>query len=109
MKIHRLILIAMLFITSYPLYSQTVRGKIVDADNQPLPYANVVLLSLPDSAFVTGTVSDEQGVFSLPAHEAGGLLRISSIGYTTAISRVRFRIWASSDWSLMRNCWAKWW
>ena len=33
MKIHRLILIAMLFITSYPLYSQTVRGKIVDADN----------------------------------------------------------------------------
>lgn len=37
MKIHRLILIAMLFITSYPLYSQTVRGKIVDADNQPLP------------------------------------------------------------------------
>lgn len=84
MKIHRLILIAMLFITSYPLYSQTVRGKIVDADNQPLPYANVVLLSLPDSAFVTGTVSDEQGVFSLPAHEAGGLLRISSIGYTTA-------------------------
>ena len=84
MKIHRLILIAMLFITSYPLYSQTVKGKIVDADNQPLPYANVVLLSLPDSAFVTGTVSDEQGVFSLPAHEAGGLLRISSIGYTTA-------------------------
>ena len=58
MKIHRLILIAMLFITSYPLYSQTVRGN--------------------------GTVSDEQGVFSLPAHEAGGLLRISSIGYTTA-------------------------
>ena len=28
MKIHRLILIAMLFITSYPLYSQTVKGKI---------------------------------------------------------------------------------
>lgn len=33
MKIHRLILIAMLFITSYPLYSQTVKGKIVDTDN----------------------------------------------------------------------------
>lgn len=84
MKIHRLILIAMLFITSYPLYAQTIKGKIVDADNQPLPYANVVLLSLPDSAFVIGTVSDEQGVFSLPAHKGDQLLRISSIGYATA-------------------------
>ena len=31
--------------------AQTVKGKLVDESNHPLPYANVVLLSLPDSAF----------------------------------------------------------
>ena len=32
-----------------------------------MPYANVVLLSLPDSTFVTGTISGEDGVFTLEA------------------------------------------
>ena len=33
------------------LPAQTYTGKVTDEKNQPLPYANVVLLSLPDSAF----------------------------------------------------------
>lgn len=41
--------------------AQTVKGKLVDESNHPLPYANVVLLSLPDSAFVSGTISGEDG------------------------------------------------
>ena len=43
--------------------AQTVKGKLVDESNHPLPYANVVLLSLPDSAFVSGTISGEDGLF----------------------------------------------
>ena len=35
------------------LQAQTLTGKLIDEKNQPLPYANIVLLSLPDSAFVT--------------------------------------------------------
>ena len=39
------------------LSAQTISGKLIDENSQPLPYANVVLLSLPDSAFVNGTIS----------------------------------------------------
>ena len=48
-----------------------------------MPYANVVLLSLPDSAFVTGTISGEDGTFSLNTIPPHQIIRISSIGYAT--------------------------
>lgn len=65
------------------LFAQTVSGKLVDEENKPMPYANVVLLSLPDSAFVTGTISGEDGTFSLNATPPHQIIRISSIGYAT--------------------------
>ena len=66
------------------LAAQTVSGKLVDENNRPLPYANVVVLSLPDSAFVSGTVSGEDGTFALPVAGENRLVKISSIGYVTA-------------------------
>lgn len=60
---------------------QNYNGKVVDADNQPVPYANVVMMSLPDSAFVCGTVSDVDGNFALECNKTGDLLRVSSIGF----------------------------
>ena len=68
--------------------AQTFTGKVVDEKSQPLPYANVVLLSLPDSAFVTGTVSDESGAFILRSEKPDLLLRVSSIGYATLYNKV---------------------
>ena len=65
------------------LQAQTLTGKLLDEKNQPLPYANIVLLSLPDSAFVTGSVSAEDGTFRLNAACNNRLIRISSIGYAT--------------------------
>ena len=43
----------------------TVTGKVIDEQQQPVPYANIVLLSLPDSTFVAGSISNEEGAFSL--------------------------------------------
>ncbi|MCF0159242.1 MAG: TonB-dependent receptor [Bacteroidaceae bacterium] len=41
-------------------------------------------MSLPDSVFIDGTVSDENGRFDLPvAIKRGELLRISAVGYVT--------------------------
>lgn len=65
------------------LSAQTVSGKLVDENRQALPYANVVLLSLPDSAFVAGTVSGEDGTFALETTSGNQLVKISSIGYKT--------------------------
>ena len=65
------------------LSAQTITGKLVDEQNQPLPYANIVLLSLPDSAFVNGTISGEDGTFTLEATSKEQIIKISSIGYGT--------------------------
>lgn len=65
------------------LFAQRVSGKLIDENSQPLPYANVVLLSLPDSAFVSGTISGENGTFTLEATSQNQLVKISSIGYKT--------------------------
>lgn len=74
----------LLLFTSVATYGQsTYTGKITDEKNVPLPYANVVALSLPDSAFVAGTTTDLQGNFKLEQVKEGQLIRISSIGYVT--------------------------
>ena len=85
----RLLSLLMCCCISLATFAQTFTGKVVDEKSQPLPYANVVLLSLPDSAFVTGTVSDESGAFTLKANPTNLLLRVSSIGYATIYNKVR--------------------
>ena len=36
-------------------------GRVLDEKGEPMPFVNVVLLSLPDSAFVQGATTDAQG------------------------------------------------
>lgn len=68
-----------------PMMGQTtLRGKIVDEKNCPIAYANLVLLSLPDSTFVQGTVSEMDGKFAFASTAVEtGVIRISCIGYST--------------------------
>ena len=71
------------------LSAQTVSGILIDEKEKPLPFANVVLLSLPDSAFVSGTISGEDGSFTLEATSENQIVRISSIGYNTVYKSIR--------------------
>lgn len=66
------------------LIAQNITGKVVDEKLQPLEFANVVLLSLPDSAFVEGTISNQAGDFILATNGKKGVIRVSSVGYATA-------------------------
>ena len=78
------------------LSAQTVSGKLIDENSQPLPYANVVLLSLPDSAFVSGTISGEDGAFTLDATSQNQIVKISSIGLSCSSYRMHnnwVRLW----------------
>ena len=68
-------------------HTQNINGRIIDENVQPLPFANVVLLSLPDSTFVQGAVSDINGQFSIKAKQAQGLLKVSSIGYLLYVGK----------------------
>ena len=60
-----------------------VGGKVTDENGQPMAFVNVVLLSLPDSTFVQGAVTDEQGHFKIVTSTNEGLFKVSSIGYET--------------------------
>lgn len=60
-----------------------VNGKVIDENGEPMPFVNVVMMSMPDSAYVQGGITDEQGVFNLTALQNGGLVKISYIGYQT--------------------------
>ncbi|MFV0266502.1 MAG: hypothetical protein ACK5HT_05140, partial [Draconibacterium sp.] len=54
--------------------------------NEPIPYANVVLYALPDSLFVTGTISNDAGQFFIEQPDvANGYLKVSYMGYEPAI------------------------
>lgn len=61
-------------------------GRVVDTEtHQPVGYAAVRLLSLPDSALIVGGVSKDDGKFSLStnvSHNKKLLLHVSFIGYT---------------------------
>lgn len=60
---------------------QTITGRVQTRSGEPLAYANVVLLSMPDSTFVKGAVTVDDGTFSLEARCNGGIIRVSSVGY----------------------------
>ncbi|MDE5650368.1 MAG: carboxypeptidase-like regulatory domain-containing protein [Duncaniella sp.] len=62
------------------LSAQVLTGKVVGADKEPLPFANVVLLK--DSTFVNGVITDDRGEFLFDQHSASAnRIKISMTGY----------------------------
>lgn len=84
--------IAFLFITSVLTVSNTygqtksvtLSGIIKDsASKATIPYANVVVKSTKDNSLIAGTVSNEEGFFTISNITSGNYtLEINSIGYT---------------------------
>ena len=60
-----------------------LKGRLVDAENQPVAYANIALFSLADSSLIGGGVSNEAGRFVIPCGAEQAQVRISYIGYKT--------------------------
>jgi len=58
-------------------------GHVIDEKGEPMPFVNVVLLSLPDSAFVQGAMTDMDGVFKIVTDVNEGLFKVTSVGYQT--------------------------
>lgn len=83
-----LLLIASLFGISSLAQTKTVTlsGMVKDkSSHTPLSYVNIVLAAEKDSAFVSGTISNEEGRFSISNIKPGNYyLEFSFIGYRTA-------------------------
>ncbi len=64
-------------------FAQTqIKGKVTDENNNPVPFASIILLSLPDSSFLAGNLCNENGHFEvqIPAVDSF-FLEISSLGF----------------------------
>ena len=79
----RLILFSLICLVAIASTAQGISGRVIDEQAQPMPFANVVLVSRADSAFIAGAVTKDDGTFSLNTDKQDGLLKVSSIGYIT--------------------------
>ena len=63
--------------------STKMMGRIVDAHHQSVDFANVVLLNVSDSTFITGGVTNENGQFVIPCEARKAIVKVSCVGYQT--------------------------
>ena len=59
-------------------------GRIVDIHHRPVDFANVALLNVRDSSFITGGVTNENGQFVIPCEARKAIVKVSCVGYHTA-------------------------
>ena len=59
------------------------KGKVVDEEGNPVPYANVAVLSKSDSTVVCGVVTQEDGTFNIVTNETDGIMMVAMLGYKT--------------------------
>ena len=84
MNLRLTVLMAVMIMTMTAMAKkQDIGGRVIDESGEPLPYVNVVLLSLPDSAFVQGGMTDEQGMFKIVTDVNDGLFKVTNVGYQT--------------------------
>ena len=82
-------LILFLFVAvANPLWAQsnsiTITGKIVEKINQePVPFATVLIQELNSSQNISGTTSDEEGQFTVEVNRSDFRVEVSFIGFET--------------------------
>ena len=90
-KNNSILLLLLLFfftaIASAQVIKVTVSGTIKEAAKKtPLPFVNVTLLLSQDSSFVTGAITNEDGIFSLANVPSGTyVLKVTYVGYQPKI------------------------
>jgi outer membrane receptor protein involved in Fe transport len=72
------------------IYGQTIiKGQLLDAQSEPLSYANVLLLEATDSTLIKGTVTDDAGLYTLKNIDKGNyLLSFEMIGYEKHLQQI---------------------
>ena len=80
----RLVVLLMIAALTVPcLAKEDWRGKVVDEKGEPVPYANVAVLSKTDSTVICGVVTQEDGTFNIVTNETDGIMMVSMLGYNT--------------------------
>lgn len=79
----KIAILFLLLISSNLSFAQNqIEGQIIDNDGMPVMFANIIIMSVSDSTFISGSTSDESGKFRLEsANYENKYLEISSLGY----------------------------
>ena len=84
---NRLYLIYYFLIIAAGVKAQTISGMLIDEQQKPLPYANVILQTA-DSIYLAGTTTGLDGKFELALHEKAKLINFSYVGYTSVVQEI---------------------
>ncbi|MEO6131498.1 MAG: carboxypeptidase-like regulatory domain-containing protein, partial [Saprospiraceae bacterium] len=88
MKNQLLLLVSIMF-TVLSIHAQVttsaLAGYVMDANNQPLPGANIVATHVP-SGTIYGVIARDDGAYTIPNMRVGGpyLVEVSFVGYDNA-------------------------
>ncbi len=87
---YKLLLFALLSMMSFSAFAQPsykIEGKLRNfTENKPVEFASISLHHLPDSALVTGAVSDTSGKFIISNLKEGNyFIKVSCIGFKTTM------------------------
>ena len=76
------LLICLLTLTSITNAQITVTGKVTDNTNEPIEFANAILLDKESNDIIIGTITDQNGNFTITTDKKGEYnLQISFVGF----------------------------
>jgi hypothetical protein len=84
MSIKKTLFLFSFFLCSIAVWAQTysISGTVKDTDNETVAFANILVMQSLDSTIVTGTSSDENGVFKIEDLKSSQyILKTSFIGF----------------------------
>ncbi|WP_300770517.1 outer membrane beta-barrel protein [uncultured Bacteroides sp.] len=81
----KIIVLLAVILNIFIIKAQNISGSLIDESGNPISFANVVLLNRCDSSFVQGTISDENGNFSIGPFADESILKVSCLGFKPVI------------------------
>ncbi|CAL2093377.1 outer membrane beta-barrel family protein [Tenacibaculum sp. 190524A02b] len=74
----------LLIIFAYSIgFGQNFTGKIIDQQNKPISFANIIAKNNTNNSTITGVISDENGEFTINTQKSNIYLEISFVGFVT--------------------------
>ena len=75
--------LALFLFVSFHVSAQ-LSGKLETTDHAPIPFANVLLISVVDSSLVKGTLTNDSGEYKIDGIPKGNyVLRFTAVGFTS--------------------------
>ncbi len=86
----KLLCCVLMVLGTVSLFSQTaIKGKVLDGKTkEAIGQASIRVMSVKDSAFVTGGVSDDKGAFNVNVKQGKYIVSVSFLGYATVYKNV---------------------